>query len=68
MEWLLSFLQKHMEKSVLVILLTSALQLTNNLTISSDMANETLHEIAASSSGLQAFMLMVLYFYLKYQK
>lgn len=68
MEWLYKFLDRHMEKSVLVTFGTAIIQLTNNMMLPADMTDETLRHLIASSSGLQAFMLMVLYIFLKYQK
>jgi len=66
MEWLTAFLEKHMTKSVFLTLLTSMVQVVNNVFPNSNgVADETLRQLIASSSGLQLTMLLILYLYLK---
>jgi len=68
MQWLIDFLERHMTKAVFVTTLSSILQMLGYMGNDGHIADEALKQIMASSSGLQAVMLMILYLVLKNQK
>ena len=69
MDWLSDFLEKHMSKAVFVTVISSLLQFFGYASPDNNqIPDEVFKQIMASSSGLQAVMLMILWLFVKNQK